>query len=40
MKRIMLVLFTAVVAVSVLLPVVTEAGSSFSQNDTLVIDSD
>jgi hypothetical protein len=40
MKQVMLVLFAAVVAVSVLLPVVTEAGSSLSQNDTLVSDSD
>ena len=39
MKRIMLVLFGAMVAASLLLPVVTEAGS-LNPNDTLVRDSD
>jgi hypothetical protein len=38
-KRIMLVLFGAVVAASLLLPVVTEAGS-LNPNDTLVRDAD
>jgi hypothetical protein len=38
-KRIMLVLFGAVVAASLLLPVVTEAGN-LNPNDTLVRDAD
>jgi hypothetical protein len=39
MKRIMLVLFGAVVAASLLLPVVTEAGN-LNRHDTLVRDAD
>jgi hypothetical protein len=39
MKRIMLVLLGAMVTASLLLPVVTEAGS-LNPNDTLVRDSD
>ena len=38
MKRMLLVI--AVVAASLLLPVVTEAGGSVTQNDTLVRDAD
>ena len=40
MKRMLLVIFGAVVVASLLLPVVTEAGGSVTQNDTLVRDSD
>jgi hypothetical protein len=40
MKRMLLVIFGAVVVASLLLPVVTEAGNSLVQNDTLVRDSD
>ena len=40
MKRIMLVLWGAMVAANMLLPVVTEAASGLNQNQTLVRDSD
>jgi hypothetical protein len=40
MKRIMMVLFGAVMAANLLLPVVTEAGSGLHQSQTLVRDSD
>jgi hypothetical protein len=40
MTRMMLVLLGVVVAASLVLPVVTEAGSSPNQNDTLVREAD
>jgi hypothetical protein len=40
MKQVILVLLGAVVAASLLLPVVTEAGNNLNQNDTLVRDAD
>jgi hypothetical protein len=40
MKQMILVLLGAVVATSLLLPVVTGAGNNLNQNDTLVRDAD